>query len=68
MDPDKYRGILLISCLYKLLTAILNKRLVVFCKENGILSPRQLGFVSGNRTSDAHFVFKDYCHNKGERL
>ena len=72
MDPDNYRGISLISCLYKLLTAILNKRLVVFCKENSILSPRQLGFVSGNRTSDAHFVLnnliKDYCHNKGERL
>ena len=72
MDPDNYRGISLISCLYKLLTAILNKRLGVFCKENNILSIRQLGFVSGNRTSDAHFVLhnliKDYCHDKGKRL
>ena len=72
MDPDNYRGISLISCLYKLLTAILNARLIVFCKENNILSVRQLGFVSGNRTSDAHFILhnliRDYCHDKGKRL
>jgi hypothetical protein len=72
MDPDNYRGISLISCLYKLLTAILNKRLGIFCKEKGILSIRQLGFVSGNRTSDAHLVLhnliNDYCHDKGRKL
>ena len=32
MDPDNYRGISLISCLYKLLTAILNARLGVFVR------------------------------------
>ena len=72
MNPDNYRGISLISCLYKLLTAILNKRLGVFCKENDILSSQQLGFVPGNRTSDAHFVLhnliNDYCHKKGKKL
>ena len=54
------------------MSAILNARLGVFCKERNILSARQLGFVSGNRTSDAHFilhnVIKDYCHDKGKRL
>ena len=72
MDPDNYRGISLISCLYKLLTAILNARLGVFCKDNNILSLAQLGFTSGNRCSDAHFILhnliRDYCHKKGRRL
>ena len=72
MDPDNYRGISLISCLYKLLTAILNARLSMFCKENNILSKAQLGFVSGNRCSDAHFILhnliKDYCHKRNRRL
>ena len=72
MDPDNYRGISLISCLYKLLTAILNKRIAYFCLENGILDEAQLGFVMGNRCSDAHFILhnltKDYCHIRGEKL
>ena len=72
MNPDNYRGISLISCLYKLLTAILNTRLGIFCKENNILSLRQLGFVSGNRTSDAHFILhnltRDYCYHNGKKL
>ena len=72
MDPDNYRGISLISCLYKLLTAILNKRIASFCEENNILSKAQLGFVRGNRCSDGHFILhnliKDYCHENGKWL
>ena len=72
MDPDNYRGISLISCLYKLLTAILNKRIASFCLENSILSKTQLGFVIGNRCSDGHFILhnliKDYCHVNGRWL
>ena len=72
MDPDNYRGISLISCLYKLLTAILNKRLEKYCKENGVLPENALGFVSGNRTSDAHLILhyltQDYCHKKNRKL
>ena len=72
MDPDNYRGISLISCLYKLLTAILNKRIAAYCLENNILSRAQLGFVMGNRCSDGHFILhnaiKDYCHHNGKWL
>ena len=72
MDPDNYRGISLISCLYKLLTAILNKRIASFCLENQILSKAQLGFVMGSRCSDAHMILhnliNDYCHMNGKWL
>ena len=72
MDPDNYRGISLISCVYKLFTAIIHRRLEFFCKNENILSEAQLGFVSGNRTSDAHLILhnliRDYCHKKGKFL
>lgn len=72
IDPDNYRGISLISCLYKFFTPILNKRLEGFCKENKVFSEKQLGFVQSKRTSDAHFILhnliQDYCHKRGEEL
>ena len=72
MDPDNYRGISLISCLYKLLTAILNKRLEKYCLENKILPENALGFVSGNRTSDAHLILhyltQNYCHKSNRYI
>ena len=72
MDPDNYRGISLISCLYKLFTAILNKRLSKYCIENSILPENALGFVSGNRTSDAHLIIhyltQNYCHKNNRQL
>ena len=56
MDPNNYRGISLISCVYKLFSAIIKKRLEKYCNDNNILSEAQLGFVPGNRTSDAHLI------------
>ena len=65
MKPDNYRGISLISCFSKKFTAILNKRLLKFVEDNKILSRAQLGFLPGNRTSDAllilHNLIDYYC-------
>ena len=47
MDPSNYRGISILSCLSKLYTAILNKRLMAYAIEKGILKPEALGFVAG---------------------
>ena len=58
-DPENYRGIALISCLAKFFYCILNNRLLEHCIKNKILSPCQLGFLPGNRTSDAHTSWVD---------
>ena len=72
MDPSNYRGITLISCLGKLFLSILNNRLIDFVKEKKLLSPSQLGFVTGNRCSDAHIIIhnliKKKCHSQNSRI
>ena len=71
-DPGNYRGISLLSCLGKFFTGVLYNRLLKFATENKILNPAQLGFVPGNRTSDAHLIIhnlvRKQCHNSGGRL
>ena len=71
-DPGNYRGISLMSCIGKLFLTIINNRLVKFSLENNLLSPGQLGFVIGNRTSDPHIILHNllqkYCHKKNRRL
>ena len=72
MDPSNYRGISLLSCLGKLYTAILNRRLMEYAITNNILKPEALGFVAGNRTSDAHLIIHSliqrYCHQQNEKI
>ena len=71
-DPSNYRGITLMSCLGKLFLTILNNRLTQFVKEKKILSDKQLGFVVGNRTSDAHIIINNlirkYSHKNGSKI
>ena len=71
-STDCYRGISLICSLSKLYAAILNKRLLKFTTDNNLLSNTQLGFIPGNRTSDAHIIIhnlvKRYCHKEGKML
>ena len=56
MDPDNYRGIALAACLSKLFAAVLNQRLLKYALENGVISRNQLGFMPGNRCSDALII------------
>ena len=71
-DPGNYRGISLMSCLGKLFLTVINNRLIKHCLENGLLSPAQLGFVAGNRTSDPHIILHNliqkYCHKKNQKM
>ena len=70
LNPDNYRGISLLSCFSKFFLAILNNRLLKFATENQILSKTQLGFLPGNRTSDALLILHnlvDYYCNKNKK-
>ena len=65
IDPDNYRAIALACCMSKFFAAVLNQRLLKFALENRIISENQLGFMPGNRTSDALIVlynlYNKYC-------
>ena len=71
-DIANYRGISLLSCLNKFFTAILSKRLMNLCLKNNILSKEQMGFIPGNRTSDAFIVLNNlvshYCHSNNKPM
>ena len=71
-DPSNYRGISLLSCLGKFFLSIINKRLAKFCVDKGVLSESQLGFVRGNRCSDAHLIIHNlvtkYCHKYKKKI
>ena len=72
MNPENYRGISLLSCFGKFFMAILNQRFFVFVIDNNILSNVQLGFIPGNRTSDALLILYNlinyYCHKNQNRI
>ena len=57
-DTNNYRGITLISCLGKLFTSILNRRLLERDKTHNILTDAQFGFRPGHSTVDAIFVLQ----------
>ena len=60
------------SCLGKLFISILNNRLLQFTINNRLLSESQLGFLAGNRTSDAHIIINNiirkYCHKQNAKI
>ena len=72
LDPSNYRGITISSCFGKLFLTILNDRLMGFAKSKNLLDKSQLGFIRGNRTSDAHIIIhnliRKICHNKTEKI
>ena len=71
-NTECYRGISLICSVSKMYAAILNKRLLKYTQEKNMLSNTQLGFVPGNRTSDAHIIIhnliRQYCNQKNKML
>lgn len=55
-DVNNYRGITLLSCLAKIFTGIINRRLSEFCENNDVISDAQFGFRPRRSTTDAIFV------------
>ena len=62
-DPNNFRGITLNSCMSKLFTFILNRRLNVIYDEKYIIDYNQIGFRKGFRTSDHVFTLKTLIDN-----
>ena len=57
-DPDNYRGIAIGSVLGKIFSLILLNRLESAVQISSPISPNQIGFKKGHRTSDHIFVLK----------
>ncbi len=68
--PLNYRGISLLSCIYKVYSSILNERLVNHLDNNQILHDEQNGFRSGRSCVDHIFtitsIIKNKLHSKQE--
>lgn len=57
-DPNNYRGLTLVSCMGKLFTSILNKRLMKWDQKYNVITDAQFGFKPGCSTIDAIFVLQ----------
>ena len=70
--PSNYWGVSLSSCLGEFFLSILNERLTGLCIEKGILSDTELGFMKGNRCSDAHLLIHNlidkYYHKYNSKM
>jgi len=62
-DPNNYRGITLLSCMAKLFTSIINKRLTIFIENNKLLNENQTGFRKGYSTTDHCFLLHTLIEN-----
>ena len=71
-DCNNYRGISVTSCLGKLFTSLLQKRLGDYLETNNLLSPNQGGFREGYRTTDHIYILKTlinkYVYNRKTNL
>ena len=69
---ENYRGICVSSCIGKLFTSILNRRLMDFIHSNNLLHPSQIGFLNKNRTSDHIFTLRTliekYAHLHKQKI
>jgi len=64
--PLHYRGISLLSCVYKLYTGILNNRIVDYCESNQIVVEEQNGFRKDRNCMDHIFTLSSLINNKKE--
>ena len=61
--PMNYRGISLLSCISKLYSSIMNKRITQYLEENDILAEEQNGFRSGRSCEDHVFTLSSVIRN-----
>ena len=66
-DPLNYRGITLLSVVAKLFASVLNRRLMSFCEEGGLLADEQAGFRTGRNCMDHIFTIKEILETRRKR-
>ena len=62
--PLNYRGISLLSCLYRLYTSMLNSRLTKHCESNGYLVDEQIRFKATRSCQDHIYVLSSIIRNR----
>jgi hypothetical protein len=61
-DTNNYRPVSLLSCVSKILERVVFKHLYNYVKENGLLSPHQSGFQTGDSTvNQLSFLYHTFC-------
>ena len=63
-SPKNYKGIMLLSCLRKLFTSLLNERLLNYTMSNNVLAREQIGFIKGNRINDDLIILHSLLHKR----
>ena len=62
--PLNYRGISLLSCLYKLFTSLINLRITIHCESNNFLVDEQNGFRSTRSCQDHIYTLSTIIRNR----
>ena len=62
--PLNYRGISLLSCIYKMYSSVLNLRLTLHCEENSYIVDEQNGFRSQRSCQDHIYVLSTIIRNR----
>ena len=62
--PLNYRGISLLSCIYKLYSSVINNRLSSYCECNKLIDEEQNGFMPGRPCLDHVFVLSSVIRNR----
>ena len=62
--PLNYRGISLLSCVYKLYSRLINERLINYCEDNELLVDEQNGFRPGRACMDHVYVLSSIVRNR----
>ena len=64
LDPNKYRGITLLSIVGKTYTAVLNRRLSDYCETKCIFVDEQAGFRRERSTIDQIFILTEIIKHR----
>ena len=62
--PLNYRGISLLSCVSKVFTGVINKRITGYCEENNVYEDEQNGFRKNRSCEDHIFTLTSILRNR----